>query len=99
MTQWTITKDLLAEPGSATGCNSNAVGLVGPRRATMTPPRSSHTLLPNSSDFAMMMVRSTMKVALSVTTSLLHWTTSANQTQDALVSISTSKVNGLGCKG
>ena len=32
MTQWTITKDMLAKPGSSL----NAVGLVGPRGATLT---------------------------------------------------------------
>ena len=36
MTQWTITKDNLAEPGEPSGTNSNAVGIVGPRGATMT---------------------------------------------------------------
>ena len=36
MTQWTITKDNLAEPGDTPGTNMNAVGIVGPRRATMT---------------------------------------------------------------
>ena len=36
MTQWTITKDNLAEPGEPSGITINAVGIVGPRGATMT---------------------------------------------------------------
>ena len=36
MTQWTITKDLLANPKANPGTNENAVGLVGPDRATLT---------------------------------------------------------------
>ena len=37
MTQWTITKDNLAEPGAEPAAsNSNAVGLIGPKRATLT---------------------------------------------------------------
>ena len=36
MTQWTITKDHTATAGSKQGTNNNAVGLVGPRKATLT---------------------------------------------------------------
>lgn len=36
MTQWTITKDHLAEPDAPAGTNRNAVGVVGPRAATLT---------------------------------------------------------------
>lgn len=36
MTQWTITKDLLANPKADPGTNENAVGLVGPARAALT---------------------------------------------------------------
>ena len=36
MTQWTITKDLIAEPDAPAGTNLNAAGLVGPSAATMT---------------------------------------------------------------
>lgn len=36
MTQWTITKDLLAEPDDPPGTNGNAAGLVGPRNAPLT---------------------------------------------------------------
>ena len=35
-TQWTITKDNTAEPGATPGANLNAVGIVGPRGATLT---------------------------------------------------------------
>lgn len=36
MTQWTITVDRFAEPNHAPGTNYNAVGIVGPRAATLT---------------------------------------------------------------
>lgn len=36
MTQWTITDDKLAEPGSLPGTNDNAAGVVGPRGAKLT---------------------------------------------------------------
>ena len=36
MTQWTVTKDRLAEPDAPAGTNRNAAGLVGPRNATLT---------------------------------------------------------------
>lgn len=36
MTQWTITRDHLADPQAQPGTNANAVGLVGPRGATLT---------------------------------------------------------------
>lgn len=34
--QWTITVDHCAEPGSKPATNTNAVGMFGPRRASMT---------------------------------------------------------------
>jgi len=36
MTQWTITKDHLAEPNAPAGTNRNAAGMVGPSAATLT---------------------------------------------------------------
>jgi len=36
MTQWTITKDHLAEPDAPAGTNLNAVGVVGPSAAKLT---------------------------------------------------------------
>lgn len=36
MTQWTITKDCIADPSDPPGTNGNAVGVVGPRGATLT---------------------------------------------------------------
>ena len=36
MTQWTITKDHLAEPDAPAGTNRNAVGVDGPSAATLT---------------------------------------------------------------
>ena len=36
MTQWTITKDHLAEPDAPAGTNRNAVGVVGPSAAKLT---------------------------------------------------------------
>lgn len=36
MTMWTITVDNIATPGEPPATNSNAVGLVGPRGATLT---------------------------------------------------------------
>ena len=36
MTQWTITRDHLAEPDAPAGTNLNAAGVVGPRAATLT---------------------------------------------------------------
>ena len=36
MTQWTVTKDLLAEPDAPAGTNRNAAGVVGPSAATLT---------------------------------------------------------------
>lgn len=35
-TQWTITRDYIAEPGAEAGTYLNAVGLIGPRGACMT---------------------------------------------------------------
>ena len=35
-TQWTITKDHLADTDAKKGTNANAVGIVGPRGATLT---------------------------------------------------------------
>ena len=34
-TQWTITKDLLADADAKPGTNANAVGMVGPSTATL----------------------------------------------------------------
>lgn len=34
--QWTITNDHIAEEGTEPATNANAVGMVGPRTATMT---------------------------------------------------------------
>ena len=36
MTQWTITKDHLAEPDAPAGTNRNAAGVVGPSAAKLT---------------------------------------------------------------
>lgn len=36
MTEWTITKDHIADPKAKPGTNANAVGIVGPRSAKMT---------------------------------------------------------------
>lgn len=35
-TQWTITRDCIADPSYPAPSNSNAVGMVGPRNATLT---------------------------------------------------------------
>lgn len=35
MTQWTITKDHIADPDAPAGTNLNAVGIVGPSSATL----------------------------------------------------------------
>ena len=36
MTQWTITKDFIADPDAKEGTNLNAKGVVGPKIATLT---------------------------------------------------------------